>query len=193
MQSSTTPEWKLKCFHWLPIERWTPETILGDYKVDGKRYCKICDEWVPNNEREVNSHIRRHIREENARAAKVKAENAERARIAKEEAAREKRLVKENIAAVEGKPQKAAPARIGRPRKSKTPDSVVDSKLREFLTKSGEATVASLVEATGIEIASVRAWIKDTPGVSQTGFFKSGGRGRPAPMYGLAKSTTKEG
>lgn len=191
MPFSATPEWKLKCFHWLPVDRWTVETIIGYGEVDRKRNCKVCDAWVPVSE--LEEHIEFHVREEKARDSKVKAENAERARIAKLEAAKEKKLAKENIEAVMGKPEKAAPVRIGRPRKAKTPASEVDSKLREFLTNSGEATVASLVEATGIEIASVRAWIKETPGVSQTGLYKSGGRGRPAPMYGLAKPNNKEG
>jgi hypothetical protein len=40
------PEWKLEAFNWLAAERWTPDYLLVDYSVEGKRYCKVCDGWV---------------------------------------------------------------------------------------------------------------------------------------------------
>lgn len=191
---TTTPDWKLKCFHWLPLGRWTVDNLIAFGVINGNRYCKVCDGSVPNNEAELEKHVQQHIKEENARQDKIKKENALAAKIAREEAAKERKLAKENYAAVNAEPkapkEDKAPKKRGRPRNPRTPESVVDSKLREFLGKHGAATATRLVEATGIEIASVRSWLKKSG--EQDGLYKSGKQGRPAPLYRLAKSSKKE-
>lgn len=69
-----TPKWKLESFEWLPVERWTPANILNQQQVDGKRYCKVCDEWVePDDEK---SHCSAHRKERRELIRKARAEAA---------------------------------------------------------------------------------------------------------------------
>jgi hypothetical protein len=68
------PDWKLESFSWLAVDRWTPEYLLADYVVEGKRYCKVCDTWVlPVDEKKhVASHVKqwREIKKKQAADAK---------------------------------------------------------------------------------------------------------------------------
>lgn len=78
------PEWKLEAFHWLPVEQWTPESLLSDFTVSGKRYCKVCDEWVsPEDEKKhVASHVKQQKeikRKRDAEAKRAREEGRKRA------------------------------------------------------------------------------------------------------------------
>lgn len=171
MSSSTTPEWKLVAFRWLPLDRWTVDNLISPSKtILEKRYCKICDEWVEP--KKLKKHVKFHVREEKDRR--------ERLRLAAEaEREKQKEFERQERAAL--KPEK--PQRISKPRKTKVGSEVVLA-LEEALTNLGEATVASLVEVTGLDLHVVRNQIKNTRAVA-VGQVKTGGRGRPATLYGM--------
>jgi hypothetical protein len=185
-----TPDWKLKCFAWLPLDRWTTDTIMGEGVTDGNRYCKVCDDWIQDSEPVLEKHVKIHIQEEQKRQAKIKAEAAA-------ERAEQKEFERQEREALKGTPAdpraSKAPRNTSRPRAPRQDRSGAIPLLQEALTNLGEATAASLSEATGLDVGVVRSQIKKVPGMKIVGEVKSGGRGRPALIYGSAKSTTKEG
>lgn len=85
------PEWKLEAFEWLSLDRWTPDHLLTDYSVSGKRYCKVCDEWVSREEekRHVKQHVKQWLDVKKKRSEEAKRKREEGKRIA---AAERKRL-----------------------------------------------------------------------------------------------------
>lgn len=87
------PEWKLEAFEWLALDRWTPDYLLADYSVQGKRYCKVCDEWVlPVDEKK---HVALHVKQWRD-VKKRKAAEAKKAREeGKKRAAEERKRLRE--------------------------------------------------------------------------------------------------
>ena len=76
-------ERNLKAFDWLPLNRWTVESILGP-----DTYCKICDKRPhPNN---AKDHIREHVKEREVIARREKLAALEAAREARRLAKLEK-------------------------------------------------------------------------------------------------------
>ena len=184
MSSSQTNPDHLKAFDWLPLERWTPDSILCDFQVEGKRNCKVCDKWIPRSEEE--SHVAKHVREVKVLKKKAKDEAAKKRDAARKAAQKER-------SAMKGTPADPSPApRKKRASKSKASVEQV-STLKAALKNSGSATVASLAETTGIDIAVVRNTIKSIDEAVVVGHHRSGGRGRPAIIYGWQNNTTKEG
>lgn len=88
MIKDKTPEWKILSFDWLPVEKWTIDTVMNSKAIDGNRYCKICDDWVKI--KECDKHIKHHVKEQQVVAARLLAEHkakvAEERRIRVEEA-----------------------------------------------------------------------------------------------------------
>ena len=181
-----TPDWKLKAFFWLPLAKWDADKLLNQGIVDGKVNCKICDGWVSVTEKD--SHIDFHIKEENDRREKAKEVAAEAARERREFLAAEKKALKESEAINPPKERKArvtntVEAPVGR--KPKQDNSEVVSKLEAALKNAGRATVADLANATGLDLAVVRVQVKNVPGIKVVDHVKTGGRGRPANIFGL--------
>lgn len=77
-----TPEWKLIAFEWLPSDKWTIDTVMNNYEVNSKRYCKICDAWVPRSD--CVAHVEFHVKEEQKMHDRILAERAEQRRLEKE-------------------------------------------------------------------------------------------------------------
>ena len=74
-------------FEWLPLKRWSPETLMGP-SIGLKDYCKICDVYVPRAESEehIDRHIKtrkRHIADDKRRAKEARALALKLAREAK--------------------------------------------------------------------------------------------------------------
>jgi hypothetical protein len=173
--SSPTQAYKLKAFEWLPLERWSVETLVTETFVNNKRYCKVCDRWLLPTM--LEAHINHHIREEKARRQKIR-----------DDAAAERERIKEAERVISGIPapkKKAKKTSNISNRFEKKDRSEVVQKLEEALKNSGEATLAQISEASGIDIQLVRQQIKKVPGAVIVGQVKSGQRGRPAAIYGL--------
>jgi hypothetical protein len=182
MQTSPTPERKLVSFKWLPLDRWTVDNLFELFIRDYTRRCKVCDADVKVPECEA--HIKFHIEEEKARVARRKAEAEAKAEEEREWRKREAALVRENIRAVEGKPaNNSKPRRINKSAKSK---AEIVSALADYFQTNGEATLAVLTEALGIDKNIIRQQIGNVEGVVIVGQVKTGQRGRPAVIYGRA-------
>ena len=179
--SSAQFDRRLISFGWLPVERWDADKLFNFYEVNGKYSCKICDEWCEGEKRET--HIKKHVKQEKERLSRIKEENAEKRQEALAEARAERKLERET-AKRENRPVE--------PKANKTKKSIVRvaeyeviTALKEALNKSGQATAVQLSEATGIDLDVIRPKIKKVPGIVVVDHVKSGGRGRPACIYGL--------
>ncbi len=166
-----TPERNLRAWAWLPLEKWNPENLFADHDVNNKRICQVCDGWFFRSE--SKTHCQEHVREEEARRERIKEET--RARKEAEENAQR---------AIAGLPPKSHKNTSRSPRKRGGRSEVVQI-ISEALKNSGEATLASLSDSTGLDIALVRTQIKNVSGAVIVGQVKSGQRGRPAAIYGM--------
>jgi hypothetical protein len=166
------------------------DTLIGDGVTDGNRYCKVCDVWVSDSEKILDDHVKLHIQEDQKRQANVKAAAAAEREKQKEFERQEREALKGTPA--DPRPPKA-PRNTSRTRAPRQDRSGAIPLLAEALKNLGEATAAALSDATGLDVGVVRSQIKKVPGMKVVGEIKSGGRGRPALIYGTAKSTTKEG
>lgn len=81
------PEWKLEAFEWLALDRWTPDFLLADYSVEGKRYCKVCDTWVSraDEKKHVGLHRQQWLDVKKKRASEAKRAREEGKKRAAEE------------------------------------------------------------------------------------------------------------
>jgi len=77
---------ELKSFDWLPLEQWSVDTLFNYFGVEGKKLCKLCDEW--SSVGVLSEHVRKH---KNARLALKKKERE----IALERAREARKLKKE--------------------------------------------------------------------------------------------------
>lgn len=168
----------LDAFGWLPLEDWNTERLIAYGRVNGKRSCKVCDEWLTASEEE--KHIASHVKYEQDRRNRRKEENEaarqEALRIAREE----KRKSNENYKAVLGKPKTEKVKRSVKSVKS-------TSSSEPMVMPEGEFTVNEAVEATGRSRPEVYKEITRLCAAGeliQVGTVKSGGRGRPAVIYG---------
>lgn len=93
-QRVTATEQELKSFDWLPLEKWSVDTVLNYYAVEGKQICKICDKGVSVSDR--RDHVKAHVAARKRLREKERAEALERAREARRLKAEEKRLEREN-------------------------------------------------------------------------------------------------
>jgi hypothetical protein len=63
---------ELKSFDWLPLERWTVDTLFNYFKVEEGHLCKLCDKY------ERVSKLSQHVKDHrNARLALKKREKEE--------------------------------------------------------------------------------------------------------------------
>lgn len=75
----TATEAELKSFDWLPLERWSVETIFNYFKVKEGHLCKLCDKY------ERVSYLAHHVKaHRNARIALAKKEREEGLKKARE-------------------------------------------------------------------------------------------------------------
>jgi hypothetical protein len=177
MSRSSTPEWKLKSFDWLPLDRWTADRLLNERAVNGKRYCKVCDEWVESSH--VDSHADRHKREEESRRIRAKETALEKAHEARALKRKEKQM--ETLADTH--------TEVNEETVSEAPVSTPARRQVELALPEGEFTIAQLAEENGVATPLARAFVKQA---EQSGTLvvrgqaKTGKRGRPALVYAAA-------
>jgi hypothetical protein len=165
----------LDAWSWLPFHQWTPDRIFNDDIINGKRYCKIDDEWIASHE--VEAHCARLIETEKERRARRKEEG----QAAGLEAAHEARRTK--AAEKKDKPAPVKTAVVRRGRKVR--------KAVELTIPDGEFTIAQVAGLSGADVNDVRKAIVTRVAsgeFTQVGTVKSGGRGRPAVLYARNKS-----
>lgn len=172
--SVKTPDWKLRSFSWLPLDRWTPANLFNMQSYNGKNYCKVCDTYISVSQHD--DHVAFHVEEEKERVEKVKAAAAA-AREAEKELLRE-----ENEANKPAKTPRNIARNGGRPRVDR---SGVPNTIFEALSNSSGLTLAQIADSTGVALHVVRAQIKNVSGLVQLGTQKSGGRGKPPIIYGV--------
>jgi hypothetical protein len=171
--SEQQAEHDMDAWSWLPFHQWTPDRLLNEHILNGKRYCKVTDTWVLTHEAEA--HCQRLVEDEKARRLRRKEEG----QAAGLEAAHEARRNKKNDDTPA--PVKTAPVRNGR----RVRQAV------ELTIPDGQFTIAQVAGLSGADINDVRKAIKaraEAGEFTQVGTVKSGGRGRPAVLYARNKS-----
>lgn len=161
---------------WLPFHQWTPDRLLNESIINGKRYCKVTDTWVPTSE--VEAHCEQLVVEEKARRLRRKEEGQAAGLEAAHEARRNK---KQNNDEDKPAPVKTKTVRNGR----KVRQAV------ELTIPDGEFTIAQVAGLSGADLNDVRKAIKaraEAGEFTQVGTVKTGGRGRPAVLYAKNKS-----
>lgn len=88
----TATEEELKAFDWLPLDKWSVDTILNYYAVEGKQLCKICDKGVSVSDR--RDHVASHVAARKRLKEKERKEALERAREARRLKAEERKKEK---------------------------------------------------------------------------------------------------
>lgn len=174
----------LDAWAWLPLADWNPDRLIAFHRVEGKRLCKVCDEWLSFDEEA--SHIKTHIRFERKRRAERAEANKEAGLEAARAARAEKKVQREAEQAIkkaekaQQKAEKVAakPVTVRKPRVKKA--AVV------LTIPDGEFTVNDVASSNGVERAVafkvITAGVKAGEFIS-VGHVKSGVRGRPAVIY----------
>ena len=171
---SATPDWKLRAFHWLPLARWTPDNLFGPVNMTGG-YCKVCDSTVDKGD--FDGHVAKHVKEEQARHERELEANRIANAARREEEAREKAMLA-------GKEYKPRTNNNSGNFSGKVSDYV--SAMEEALKASSGLTLAQLSDETGVNIGAVRNHHRKVKGITIIGTVPaSGGRGKPANIYGL--------
>lgn len=172
---------------WLPVSKWSFDTIINQHEVDGMYCCKVCDGWVSR--ADVDKHVNTHVNQEKARAARVKEEAREEREAQKEWLRAEKESLGDIKPRTPRKETNLSDSTNSTNTQKVKADSTEVSQKVEAALSTGQLSLAQLSETTGLKVEVIRPVAKAllTAGtIKIVGKVETGKRGRPAAIYGVA-------